>query len=78
MTVSWKMLLMEAAENQGYEKGYVDGLANGRIQGRKGGIEITQRQIANALRRENVTFAVIAKVTDLSIAVLESLLLKTE
>ena len=71
----WKTLLLEAAENQGYAKGHRDGYATGRVQGREEGIEIARKQIAKALQREGLALASIANITNLPIAVLESLLL---
>ena len=74
-SLSWKTLLLEAVENQGYSKGYCDGRrANGRVQGRQQGIGIAKRQIAKALLSEGLTIATIAKVTGLSTATLEWLL----
>jgi len=66
-------LLLENVENRGYEKGYCDGLAIGRSQGRKEGIEIVQRRIVQALQDEGLAQAVIAKVIGLPVTPIESL-----
>ena len=72
--VSWKVLLMEAVEDRGYVKGYIDGQANGRVAGRRQGIAIARRRIAQALLyRNHLSVTVIAEVTDLPMATIESL-----
>ena len=74
-SVSWKVLLMEAIEDRGYAKGHIDGYASSRVAGRQRGIAIARRQIAKALLRENILpMATIAKLTDLPIMTIESLL----
>jgi len=63
-TISWKTLLMEVVENRSYEKGYCDGLANGRTRtrGRDQGIKIARRQITKALQSEGFAAERIAEI----------------
>lgn len=73
MRISWKTLLIENVANQAYSNGYQDGCANGRTEGRQQGMTIAKRQIAKALH-ENLTPALIAKVTGLPPAAIGLLL----
>jgi predicted transposase YdaD len=63
MNTSLQTLLLEGAENRGYEKGYRDGRANSRTEGRNQGLEIAKRRIVKALRQENIPLSIINKIT---------------
>lgn len=71
--ISWKTLLMEAVENQGYTKGHQDGCASGRMRGREEGIAIAKKQIAKALLHEGLALILIARVTNMPVSVIEAM-----
>jgi flagellar biosynthesis/type III secretory pathway protein FliH len=74
-SVSWEILLMEAVEDRGYAKGHRDGYANGRVAGRRQGITMARRQMAKTLLRENIANGeTVARLTDLPLTMIESLL----
>ena len=73
-SISWKVLLMEVVEDRGYAKGYTDGQATGRVTGRQQGVAIARRQIAKGLlRRNSLPATMVAEVTNLPLAAVESL-----